>query len=184
MTTDASPGEPASPAPDDKDWTWVLDRPCPDCGFDAAALERSDLPEHTRHAVAGLQSAVLAPGSTARPAPATWSALEYGCHVRDVCVIFGARLSLMRGSDNPSFANWDQDETALAEQYWTQDPETVAAELGLEGERIATAFADVQPQEWERPGRRSNGSVFTVDTLGRYFLHDLRHHLHDVTTAE
>ena len=21
--------------PDDKDWTWVLERPCPECGFDA-----------------------------------------------------------------------------------------------------------------------------------------------------
>ena len=31
-----------------------------------------------------------------------------------------------------------------------------------------------------RPGRRSNGSVFTVETLGRYFLHDVLHHLHDV----
>ena len=24
--------------PDDKDWTWVLQRPCPECGFDASAL--------------------------------------------------------------------------------------------------------------------------------------------------
>jgi hypothetical protein len=28
----------------------------------------------------------------------------------------------------------------------------------------------------QRPGRRSNGSVFTVDTLGRYVAHDV----HDV----
>ena len=25
--------------PDDKDWTWVLERPCPECGFDASALQ-------------------------------------------------------------------------------------------------------------------------------------------------
>ena len=25
--------------PDDKDWTWVLQRPCPECGFEAAALD-------------------------------------------------------------------------------------------------------------------------------------------------
>src|SRR4051794_791858 len=24
--------------PDTKDWTWVLDRPCPECGFDPAAV--------------------------------------------------------------------------------------------------------------------------------------------------
>jgi hypothetical protein len=24
--------------PDEKDWTWTLDRSCPDCGFEAAAV--------------------------------------------------------------------------------------------------------------------------------------------------
>jgi hypothetical protein len=175
--------EPVTPFPDDKDWTWVLERPCPDCGFDASAVERGDLATLTRHAVAGLQGAVLAAGSTVRPAADVWSALEYGCHVRDVCVIFGTRLGLMRETSNPTFANWDQDKTALDDEYWNQDPAAVAAELGLEGDRIADAFAAVRDDEWARPGVRSNGSTFTVDTLGRYFLHDLRHHLHDVATT-
>ena len=38
----------------------------------------------------------------------------------------------------------------------------------------------VGDDDWDRPGRRSNGSVFTVDTLGRYHLHDLVHHRWDV----
>ena len=25
--------------PDDKNWTWVLERACPDCGFDARAFD-------------------------------------------------------------------------------------------------------------------------------------------------
>ena len=24
--------------PDDKDWTWVVQRPCPECGYDAAGV--------------------------------------------------------------------------------------------------------------------------------------------------
>src|SRR5690349_21277843 len=28
------------PRPDDKNWTWVLDRPCPACHFDAGAIAR------------------------------------------------------------------------------------------------------------------------------------------------
>ncbi len=69
-------GEPAAPESDAKDWTWVLDRPCRECGFDAASVRVDDV------------------------------------------------------------AN---------------------------------------------PGRRSNGSVFTVETLAKYFLHDLEHHVRDVS---
>ena len=29
--------------PDAKDWTWVLDRPCPECGFDARAFPREEV---------------------------------------------------------------------------------------------------------------------------------------------
>ena len=52
----------------------------------------------------------------------------------------------------------------------------------IHGEREALAddLATLTGEQWARVGRRSNGSVFTVDTLGRYFAHDLVHHLHDV----
>ena len=26
--------------PDDKDWTWVVQRPCPECGYDATSVTR------------------------------------------------------------------------------------------------------------------------------------------------
>jgi hypothetical protein len=172
--------EPTNPAPDDKDWTWVLDRPCPDCLYDASTIDRADLPAHTRAAAAQLGDALARPDAATRPAPEVWSALEYGAHVRDVCRVFGARLALMRGTTDPSFPNWDQDETALSERYWEQDPATVSAELAEESARIAGDFATVGDAEWARSGRRSNGSTFTVETLGLYFLHDLRHHVHDV----
>jgi DinB family protein len=169
---------PTVPTPDDKDWTWVLDRPCPECGFDASTV--TDLPARIRTAAGALRAALAGPGARDRPSPEVWSPLEYACHARDVCIVFGARLSSMRGTDDPQFLNWDQDETALAERYWEQDPATVAEELTAESERIAADFAGVRPEEWARPGRRSNGSVFTIDTLSRYFLHDLEHHAHDV----
>jgi hypothetical protein len=115
-----------------------------------------------------------------RPQPAVWSPLEYGCHVRDVCTLFAERLHLMLTEDDPLFANWDQDVTALESQYWTQDAQRVAAELDERADRIADAFAAVRSDQWQRPGRRSNGSVFTVDSFARYFLHDLAHHAWDV----
>jgi hypothetical protein len=45
---------------------------------------------------------------------------------------------------------------------------------------VADAYAAVPADAWNRTGRRSNGSVFTIDTLARYHLHDVVHHLRDV----
>jgi hypothetical protein len=174
---------PQPPEPDAKDWTWVLDRPCPECGYDASAVSGQDVPDRLRAAIARLRTAVLAPGSDRRPQPDVWSALEYGCHVRDVCIVFGTRLAQMRYADDPQFPDWDQDKTALAERYWEQDPVRVGDELAVESERIAADFATVRDDEWRRPGRRSNGSVFTIDSLARYFLHDVVHHVHDVARS-
>ena len=30
--------------PDTKDWSWVVRRPCPECGLDASAIARADIP--------------------------------------------------------------------------------------------------------------------------------------------
>ena len=73
-----------------------------------------------------------------------------------------------------------QDETALAERYWEQPPEVVDRQLGDELGATAAAFDVVSGTQWDRTGRRSNGSLFTVSTLATYLLHDVEHHLHDV----
>jgi len=166
--------------PDTKDWTWVLGRRCPECGYDAATIAReavSGLLERysgTWHEVLGR------PTVRERPAPEVWSPLEYGCHVRDVCRIYDERLRLMLTEDGPSYPNWDQDETALADRYSAQDPDTIAVELPAAAATLAARFAGVAGAEWDRTGYRSDGAEFTIDSFSRYFLHDIVHHLHDV----
>ena len=172
---------PAVPEPDTKDWTWAIREPCPDCGFDPDAVRHEDVPALTRRYTEVVRTAAARPSACARPAPATWSPLEYACHVRDVCELFARRLELMLSEDDPVFANWDQDETALEKRYWEQDPAQLDEQLRRHAERIAAAFAAVDGAQWDRPGRRSNGSQFTVDTFARYFLHDLAHHAWDVS---
>ncbi|MGW6916040.1 DinB family protein [Kitasatospora sp. NPDC054939] len=174
---------PAAPVPDTKDWTWVLERPCPDCGLDTPAVTPADVAGMVR-ANAAAWRAVLA-GDDAqvrrRPAPGTWSDLEYACHVRDVFRLFRVRLALMLDLDGPLFPNWDQDETALAERYWEQDPAVVAVELASGAEELAAAFEQVSGSQWQRTGDRSDGARFTVESFSRYLIHDPVHHLYDVT---
>lgn len=166
--------------PDTKDWTWVIETACPQCGFDAAALDLTGVPELIRTTAAAWPAVLARPDARVRPDAGTWSALEYGCHVRDACRVFGDRLSLMLTQDDPLFANWDQDEAAERGHYGEQDPAQVAADLRRAADAVAAGFAAVTGEQWQRTGRRSNGSVFTVQTLARYFVHDPVHHLHDV----
>ncbi|HEV7191896.1 MAG TPA: DinB family protein [Jatrophihabitantaceae bacterium] len=172
--------EPPAAEPDAKDWTWVLDRRCAECGFEPRGIDRDELPALIRSAADEIRAALTKPTASDRPAPRVWSPLEYACHVRDACVVFGERVRLMLDMDNPVFPNWDQDETALTERYWEQQPTAVGNELTAAAERVAMRLAAVSGDEWRRGGRRSNGSVFTVESLGRYLLHDLVHHVHDI----
>ena len=71
-------------APDTKDWTWVLDRPCAECGLDAGALDRADLGAMLRDNATAWQQVLAAPEATRRPEPTVWSPTEYAAHVRDV----------------------------------------------------------------------------------------------------
>lgn len=123
--------------PDAKDWTWVLERPCPECGLDTRAIAPSDVPALTRANAAAWRPVLAAPGPGRRPDPGTWSLLEYGCHVRDVFRLFAYRLDLMLTRDDPLFANWDQDATAVTDRYAEQDPGPGRrrAEPGRRGDR-------------------------------------------------
>jgi hypothetical protein len=127
--------------------------------------------------------ALAGPRAAYRRQPDKWSPLEYGCHVRDVFRLYDYRLGLMLTEDDPLFPNWDQDETATADRYQEQDPAEVARQLVAAAEPLAGRFAGVSPDQWLRPGRRSDGAAFTVETFGRYFIHDPVHHLYDVTGA-
>ncbi|WP_028266769.1 DinB family protein [Arthrobacter sp. MA-N2] len=166
--------------PDEKDWTWVLSTPCPECGFDAATVTPSTVPGTVLNMLPRWRAVLRREGASVRPDEHTWSPLEYACHVRDVFSLFDQRLNLMLREDDAHFANWDQDNAAIDGGYANSDPAEVAAQLAAEGEQIANSFAAVREEEWPRTGVRSNGSTFTVLTFAQYFLHDVVHHLHDV----
>jgi len=174
--------DPGPATPDDSDWTWVLARPCPDCGFDATALAPEDISVRLRDASVRYAAALGREDVRTRPAAGVWSPLEYTCHVRDVCDVMRGRIDqiLAGGGEVVRFANWDQDETAAEKQYWRSDPEGVRREVGDAFEAAATAYERPSGAQWGWPALRSNGSQFTATTLAQYFMHDIQHHLWDV----
>ena len=169
--------------PDTKDWTWVLTRACPDCGFDASTFDARAAGAAIRRVAAAWCDQLARADVASRPSPTVWSPLEYGCHVRDVLVIGQRRLGRMLDEDDPLFENWDQDRTAVDEDYGAQDPDRVQDELAEVAAQLARRFDEVGDEAWSRPGRRSDGARFTVDSFARYLLHDPVHHLWDVGAA-
>lgn len=169
--------------PDTKDWTWVLERACPECGFDSRTLTRDAVAQAIRDnasAWVDLLGSVPEERLRHRRRDDRWSPLEYACHVRDVFRLYDERLGLMLTRDDPTYPNWDQDVTAVEDRYGEQDPAVVAVELAEAAGRLAAAFDTVEGEAWERTGTRGDGAHFTVETFARYLVHDPVHHLWDV----
>ena len=168
--------------PDTKDWTWVLQKACPECGFDTQTVTRQGLPGMLRQNAVAWGQVLAGEGGAARlrPSPDRWSNLEYACHVRDVFRKFDERLQLMLSEEDPTFPNWDQNETAVADRYNDQSPQVVASQVTSAADTLAHGFSELAESQWGRRGSRSDGAKFTVETLGRYLMHDPVHHLYDV----
>lgn len=169
--------------PDRKDWTWVLERPCPQCAIEAGTIEPERIASLIRANARGWVSVfgrTEADWQHERPDLGTWSPLEYAAHVRDVHHIFAERLQSTLEEDDPLWPDWDQDAAAVERDYPAEDPVEVIAQLEENAERVAGAYAVLNDAQWRRPGRRSDGAAFTTTTLAQYHLHDVVHHLHDI----
>ncbi len=170
--------------PDEKDWTWVLSRPCEACGFVASRFPKEQLGAAIASMGPRWKALLRLADASKRETPERWSVLEYGCHIRDVLVLYDERLSIMLTVENAAFQNWDQDATAVEARYDLQDPAVVTRELGVAATNLGQHFGEVSGGAWERTGHRSDGAVFTTLTFGQYLLHDLVHHLVDVGDVE
>ncbi len=172
--------------PDTKDWTWVLERPCPQCGFDAATVDPTDVAALLRANAASFRSA-LKRGDIVQERPPVppgqapkWSAIEYGSHVRDVYRMAAERITAMIKKDGPTFVDWDQDRTAVADDYRSADADRVSYELAVDAGKVADLLDKVRGEQWHRTGTRSDGATFTIASFALYILHDVSHHLWDV----
>jgi hypothetical protein len=168
---------------DDKDWTWVLDRVCPECGFEASQVPAVEVGARLRAELPTWRRVLAEADATVRPNESTWSPTEYACHIRDVAVLYVHRLDRMLTEDDPHYANWSSDDAAAEGNYATADPADVIVELCRDVEILAGAFDAVEDDQWKRTGRRSDGAAFTIDSFSRYLLHDVVHHGWDITRA-
>jgi hypothetical protein len=116
-----------------------------------------------------------------RPAPQTWSALEYAAHSRDVTAlhVFGVEQALT--IDEPRFPAIEGAQLVehASESYASEDANVVGKELEDQTRKLADLAAASGPASWSR-GITVGDSHMDVRFLIEHALHDSHHHLVDV----
>jgi hypothetical protein len=117
----------------------------------------------------------------ARPTPASWSALEYAAHVRDVLELFERRVvQLLQGESELEVVDHDR---AVAEGHYNDlDPATVLEQLEAAAGALAVRLEGLEPDDWSRTGTRA-GEERTMLDIGRRAAHEAHHHLLDIGRA-
>ena len=160
-----------------------------DCGFiadDAAGAAGGDLGERLVAGVAAMGDVVRSVDDPARRLePATWSPLEYLCHVRDVLLVQRERVLQARREERPTPAPMGRDERVDHDGYAEQDPEAVIRQATDAASMFVHVLDRLGTEDWERtvgynyptPPERSLRAV-AVHTL-----HEVEHHLGDARAA-
>ncbi len=156
---------------------------CAACGFDGTAYEPAPLLDAIRELGPQWRRLLLDAGDDLRlrPAPETWSAVEYAAHSRDVTAlhVFGVEQALTIDEPRfPEIAGAELVESASA-SYASQDPGVVAMELEDQAGRLADLAQASGPDSWSR-GITIGDSRSDVRFLLEHALHDSHHHLVDV----
>ncbi len=179
---DAADVEPATAA-GEPDWFAVVSSGhCEECGHTMGEGAASSLGSRLRDE-AHRWSAVLRPADDhlvrRRPAPAVWSALEYGAHVRDVMAIFTDRILRTMTESEPELGWWDH-EAAIDDGFANEsDRHAVGDDLDENAARLAEVLSRVSGDQWERAATRRDHERFTVELMARFALHEVVHHRRD-----
>lgn len=168
--------------PSTADWTWVLTQRCPQCGVNVQELTVAEIAKRGRQHITDFVHALEEnPDAGVRPESGAWSMVEYGAHLRDVCVVFRARIKAMLLHDTPSYPDWDQEVAAAEGRYSELSANDVADSLRTRADDIFLDVENLTTEEFQRTGLRSDGHVFTIESLLQYFFHELAHHWWDVS---
>ena len=133
---------------------------CQECSYDFESLDRAEI----IRAVLSLADEhrillTFVPPERLRDhsRPASWSALEYACHVRDVLRFQRERVALAQTEDTPRFVSMGRDERAVTERYNDQDPAVVASEITEAARQFTASAPGARRGRLDAHGHRTRG---------------------------
>jgi hypothetical protein len=160
------------------------DHVCADCGMSYPGTDLETALPALRSVPADVRAAALVVPEArrrVRPDPATWSVVEYACHVRDVFATFTIRLHRISTEDVPALEPMFADLRAVRFRYNDADLGSVLTELDTH----VAGFLDeiVETTDWDRTATRRPGELRTARWLVRHGLHEARHHTRDIAAV-
>jgi DinB superfamily len=158
---------------------------CPQCGFVYDEIPVTEIPGAIRAFASTYREILAACDSgtvTRRVDQATWSALEYACHVRDVFLVQRDRVVMAQVLDRPRVIPMSRDERVAICRYDSQSLDDVLDQLAMATELCAMVFEGLTPTGWTRQLVYNWPTTEVRDLLwvGRNAVHEGTHHLRDV----
>jgi hypothetical protein len=163
---------------------------CAQCHFSFAALAADQTPPALRHGAREIRERLgTLLGEPAgvdrlrqRPEPATWSALEYAGHVRDVLLVQHSRLYQALFEEIPPYTPMHRDERVAVGGYNDEDPATTATEVTIAADLLARVLTRLDADDWARRCIYNFPAPTEVDVvwLARNSVHEVVHHLGDI----
>jgi hypothetical protein len=156
---------------------------CSACGFVYEAIAPRAVSNAVKAEV-GTVPALLASSPTpeVRREAATWSPLEYACHLRDVLLVQRERVLLTRRAECPSFEPMGREERVDHDGYANQLVDDVARQIVDAALLFGNVLDRLGPEDWHRlaiynypaPQERS------LAWIASHTLHETVHHVGDI----
>jgi hypothetical protein len=157
---------------------------CPECGLDYDTVSGKDAIVAVRSYPRRYREVLTAVAQESklhdRPAPETWSAIEYTAHVADLGPVFTETVRAMRtGGAVDAGSWWDADERAAEQHYNDRTRDEVLDELQKAETALADELDKVTADQWSNTAQFPWGERDLL-TMARNAVHEGSHHLRDV----
>jgi MOSC domain-containing protein YiiM len=162
---------------------------CDECGFDSRRWRAHDADTFMgalgwwwRSALSGLDPADL----TRRPAPSTWSILEYGVHSANATEALRRSLERVLAGDTweaTDRVNPPRVDASPVDEPCRADLPQVLDDIETSGSRLAAVAKATKAAGWRRTAEREGRPPVRADSILFHAVHDASHHLMDVARA-
>jgi hypothetical protein len=157
---------------------------CAECGFTYDLSQAAAAGEGIRARVAEVVVILRNGGIDLRShsRPGVWSALEYGCHLRDVLLVQRERVLAARRVDRSDCAPMGREERVEHDGYAEQEPDDVARQLADAATMFGNVLARLAANDWDRTVVYNYPETHerSLRWLAVHTAHDVQHHLLDI----